>query len=101
MSRLVTELERREVRRVRPRAECELFVGARRFEGLIEDASRGGVFVRTIAEIRPGAQVRVRWAGTERFAVVIHHRPVPSFLRWVSVGGLGLRWATLDSVRAA
>ncbi len=101
MAELVKELERRASRRVRPRAECELFVGARRFEGLIEDASRGGVFVRTPAEIQRGAQVRVRWAGEERFAVVVYHRPVPSFLRWVSVGGVGLRWAQLDRSRAA
>lgn len=101
MSSLVAELERRAARRVRPRAECELFIGARRFDGLIEDASHGGVFVRTIAEIRAGAQVRVRWAGEERFAVVVHYRPVPSFLRWVSVGGLGLRWSSLGPSRAA
>lgn len=101
MSELVQELERRGSRRVRPRTECELFVGARRFEGLIEDASRGGVFVRTTAEIQRGAQVRVRWAGEERFAVVVYQRPVPSFLRWVSAGGLGLRWSPLDHSRAA
>jgi len=101
MAELVRELERRASRRVRPRAECELFVGARRFDGLIEDASRGGVFVRIAAEIQRGAQVRVRWAGEERFAVVVYHRPVPSFLRWVSVGGVGLRWASLDRSRAA
>lgn len=101
MSDLVTELERRAYRRAHPRASCELFVGARRFEGRIEDASHGGAFVRTDAEIRPGAQVRVRWAGEERFAVVVHQRPVPSFLRWVSAGGIGLRWARLDRSRAA
>ena len=99
MSDLAVELERREHRRVRPRTECELFVGARRFEGRIEDASRGGVFVRTAAEIQRGARVRVRWGGEERFAVVIYRRPVPSFLRWVSEGGIGLRWAPLDGKR--
>ncbi len=101
MAELVKELERRANRRVRPRTECELFVGARRFEGWIEDASRGGVFVRTPAEIQAGAQVRVRWAGEERFAVVVYQRPVPSFLRWVSAGGVGLRWILLDRSRVA
>jgi PilZ domain len=95
MPELLTELERRGHRRVQPRTECELFVGARRFQGTIEDASRGGVFVRTEAEIRSGARVRIRWEGAERFAVVVHRRPVPSFLRWVSTPGLGLRWTGL------
>jgi hypothetical protein len=96
MAELMAELERRGHRRVRPRTECELFVGARRFEGTIEDASRGGAFVRTEAPVRRGARVRVRWEGQERFAVVVHERAVPSFLRWVSTPGVGLRWATLD-----
>jgi hypothetical protein len=39
--------------------------------------------------------VRVRWEGEERFAVVVHERPVPSLLRWVSTPGVGLRWASL------
>jgi len=99
MAELMTELERREHRRVHPRTACELFVGARRFAATIEDASRGGAFVRTEAAIRRGARVRVRWEGEERFAVVVHERPVPSFLRWVSTPGLGLRWTPLDSSR--
>lgn len=100
MRQLVSELERRAHRRVRPRTECELLVGARRFEGRIEDASRGGVFVRTEAVVRCGALVRVRWEGQERFAVVVYLRPVPSFLRWVSLGGIGLRWTDLDTPQA-
>ena len=99
MSELTSELERREHRRVRPRTTCELFVGARRFDATIEDASRGGAFVRTDAAIRRGARVRVRWEGEERFAIVVHERPVPSFLRWVSTPGLGLRWTPLDPSR--
>jgi len=96
MAELMTELERRGHRRVRPRTGCELFVGARRFEATIEDASRGGAFVRTEAPLRRGARVRVRWEGEERFAIVVHERPVPSFLRWVSTPGVGLRWTRLD-----
>jgi hypothetical protein len=97
MPELVAELERRENRRVKPRTACELFVGARRFEGTIEDVSRGGAFVRTDASVRCGTQVRVRWEGEERFALVVHERPVPSFLRWVSQPGIGLRWLGLES----
>ncbi|HSJ95854.1 MAG TPA: PilZ domain-containing protein [Myxococcota bacterium] len=97
MAELMAELERRGHRRMRPRTECELFVGARRFEGTIEDASRGGAFVRTEAAVRQGTQVRVRWEGEERFAVVVHQRPVPSFLRWVSTPGIGLRWAARNA----
>lgn len=97
MPELMAELERRGYRRVQPRTECELFVGARRFEGTIEDVSRGGAFVRTDAPVRRGARVRVRWEGEERFALVVHERPVPSFLRWVSTPGIGLRWTALDS----
>lgn len=96
MPELTAELERRGNRRVRPRTTCELFVGARRFEGTIEDASRGGAFLRTDAPVRMGARVRVRWEGEERFAVVVHVRPVPTFLRWVSTPGIGLRWASLQ-----
>lgn len=96
MPELVAELERRGNRRVKPRTACELFVGARRFAGTIEDVSRGGAFVRTEASVRSGTRVRVRWEGEERFAVVVHERPVPSFLRWVSQPGIGLRWVRLD-----
>jgi hypothetical protein len=95
MSELLAELERRGHRRVRPRTQCELFVGARCFGGTIEDASRGGAFVRTEAPVRRGARVRVRWEGEERFAIVVHERPVPSLLRWVSTPGIGLRWTPL------
>jgi len=96
MAELMPELERRGHRRVRPRTACELYVGARRFEGTIEDASRGGVFVRTDAPVRRGARVRVRWENEERFAIVVHERPVPSMLRWISTPGIGLRWAPLE-----
>lgn len=95
MVELMTELERREHRRVKPRTECELYVGARRFGGTIEDASRGGAFVRTEAPLRRGTRVRVRWENEERFALVVHERPVPSVLRWLSTPGVGLRWASL------
>jgi hypothetical protein len=96
MAELMAELERRGHRRVRPQTECELFVGARRFGGTIENTSRGGAFVRTEAPVRRGTRLRVRWEGEERFAIVVHERPVPSFLRWVSTPGIGLRWASLD-----
>lgn len=100
MSELPAELERRSHRRVRPHTACELFLGARRYPGTIEDASRGGAFVRTTAPVRRGARLRVRWEGEERFAVVVHQRPVPSFLRWVSTPGVGLRWTPLDPSRS-
>ena len=96
MAELIAELERRGHRRVKPRTECELYVGARRFAGTIEDASRGGVFVRTDAPVRRGTRVRVRWENEERFAVVVHERPVPSMLRWLSTPGIGLRWSPLE-----
>jgi hypothetical protein len=92
MAELVAELERRAHRRVRPHTECELFVGARRFEGTIEDASHGGAFVRTAAPVRRGTRVRLRWEGEERFAVVVHERQVSSYLRWVATPGIGVRW---------
>jgi hypothetical protein len=95
MPELLSELERRGHRRARPRTTCELFVGARRYPGTIEDVSRGGAFVRTEASLCAGTRVRVRWEGEERFAVVVHQRPVPSFLRWVSTPGVGLRWSSL------
>jgi hypothetical protein len=101
MSELMAELERRGHRRVRPRTDCELFVGARRFGGTIEDVSRGGAFVRTEAPVRRGTRVRVRWEGEERFAVVVHERAVPSFLRWVSTPGFGVRWSALDPAFAS
>lgn len=95
MPELLAELERRGNRRARPRTPCELLVGARRYPGTIEDVSRGGAFVRTEASVASGTRVRVRWEGQERFAVVIHQRPVPSFLRWVSTPGIGVRWSPL------
>jgi hypothetical protein len=96
MQDLEAELERRSHRRQRPRTECEVMVGARRYEGTIEDVSRGGVFVRTDADASRGAIVRVRWDEGEHFGVVVHCRTVPRSLRWALHGGLGLRWTRLS-----
>jgi hypothetical protein len=96
MRELDSDLERREHRRNRPHTPCEILVGARRYDGTIEDLSRGGLFVRTDADTGRGAVIRVRWEGDERFAVVVHQRNVAASLRWLISGGLGLRWTRTD-----
>jgi hypothetical protein len=97
MPELLPELERRRHRRARPRTECEVFIGPRRFDGTIEDVSRGGVFVRTRADAGRGTLIRVAWEGEERFALVVHLRTQPHGLRWLASGGLGLRWVRLGT----
>jgi hypothetical protein len=93
---LGAELERRAHRRVQPESDCEVFLGARRYDGRIEDVSRGGLFVRIDLDAQPGSVVRVHWEGQVRFAKVVHQRCVPRSLRWAISGGLGLRWIRLD-----
>jgi hypothetical protein len=92
MRDLGPELERREHTRQQPRVACELFLGARRYEATILDASGGGLFVATEAPVWPSALVRVRLEGAERFAVVVHERHVPPRLRALLPRGVGLRW---------
>jgi len=89
-------LERRAHRRIRPGSACEVFLGARRYEGVIEDLSRDGGFVRIDVDAPRGALLRVRWDGVDRFARVVHRREVARSLRWALSGGVGLRWERLD-----
>jgi hypothetical protein len=96
MHELGLELERRAHRRQKPHTECELLVGAHRYDATVEDISRGGAFVRSDASALRGALVRVRFDDGERFAVVVHQRSVARSLRWALHGGLGLRWVRLD-----
>jgi hypothetical protein len=85
-------LERRAHMRQQPKVACELFLGGRRHEATILDASRGGLFVATEAPVWPLALVRVRREGSERFAVVVHERHIPARLRALLPRGVGLRW---------
>lgn len=94
MRDLGPELERREHTRQQPRVACELFLGARRHEATIVDASRGGLFVATEAPVWPSALVRVRLDGAERVAVVVHERHIPPRLRALLPHGIGLRWVS-------
>ena len=91
------ELERRRSVRRRPRAECELFLGARGWAATVVDASQGGIFVRTEAPVWPAALVRVRFQGAERYALVVHQRHVPQRLRAHLGGGVGLRWVRAEA----
>lgn len=92
MRSLVPELERREHRRMRPSQPCELMVGANRHLGTIVEMSRGGVYVRTEARPRRGERVRVRFAGRDFQAEVVHTHTVPHSLGYLLPCGLGLRW---------
>lgn len=92
MRDLGPDLERREHARRQPGVACELFVSAQCYEATILDASRGGLFVSTEAPAWPPALVRVRLAGAERFAVVVHERHIPPRLRALLPRGFGLRW---------
>ena len=92
MRDLGPELERREHSRQQPRVACELFLGERRYEATIVDASRGGLFVATEAPVSPSTLVRVRLEGAERFATVVHERHIPPRLRALLPHGVGLRW---------
>ena len=92
MQDLVSELERRQHRRLRPSQPCELVVGAMCHAGTIVEMSRGGVYVRTDARAARGARVRVRFAGRELHAEVVHAHAVPRSLGYLLPGGLGLRW---------
>ena len=92
MRDLGPELERRKHSRQQPRVACELFLGDRRYEATILDASRGGLFVATEAPVWPSALLRVRLDGAERFAAVVHERHIPPRLRALLPRGVGLRW---------
>jgi hypothetical protein len=97
MRELGCEIERREHLRQRPNASCELFLGAERYDATIVDIGRGGLFVHTDAPVWPAALVRVRFAGAERCALVVHQRQVPHQLRKLVPGGIGLRWVRAKS----
>ena len=92
MRNLVPELERRQHRRIRPSQPCELVVGANRHAGTIVEMSRGGVYVRTEARPARGERIRVRFAGRELHAEVVHAHAVPRSLCYLLPSGLGLRW---------
>jgi hypothetical protein len=92
MRDLGPELERRAHLRHRPQDGCEVFVGAQRHTATVLDASAGGLFIQTDAPLWPAALVRVRHAGCDRFAIVVHQRLVPQRLRALLPGGVGLRW---------
>ena len=69
-----------------------MYVGAQRHTATVVDASPGGLFIQTDAPLWPTALVRVRHAGCDRFAVVVHQRHVPQRLRALLPGGVGVRW---------
>jgi len=92
MRSLVPELERREHRRMRPSQPCEVVVGANCHAGTIVEMSRGGVYVRTEARPRRGERIRLRFAGRDLHAEVVHAHSVPHSLGSLLPSGLGLRW---------
>jgi Tfp pilus assembly protein PilZ len=95
-------------RRFKKRVPCRLRQGGRSFTGVVLDLSRGGLFVQTSAAVQPGEQVEITLSRTpstrgpdqtaqvDVTAQVAWKRRVPSQLRSVAQGGLGLqiRYAT-------
>jgi hypothetical protein len=86
------DLERRRSLRHRLDAPCELLVAGRSHEATVVDASREGVFVTSEAALWPGALVRLRLGGADRYALVLRERQVPIRLRDLVPRGFGLRW---------
>jgi hypothetical protein len=97
MASLVPELERRQHRRIRPSQPCDLVVGANRHIGTIVVMSRGGAYVRTEARPARGDRVRVRFAGRELAAEVVHAHAIPRSLGFLLPRGLGLRWISAEA----
>lgn len=83
--------------RFRKRFACRLRKGGSTFSGVVLNVSRGGMFVQTSAVAMPGEEVevavspRVRDAAIAVNARVVWQRKVPSHLRTLAQGGVGLQ----------
>jgi hypothetical protein len=91
-----SEMERRNVERLKQRLTCELVMGDRRHPGIVLDVSPTGLFVQTSASPPPGERVGVKLrcpggAEVEVVASVARRYVVPSRLVSVARGGIGLR----------
>ncbi len=83
--------------RIRKRVPCTLRSGGREHTGMVLNLSRGGLFVQTSANARPGDDVSLELnvapggAGIPVGARVVWRRVVAPQLRSVSHGGFGVR----------
>ena len=90
-------MNRRSEERVRRRIGCDLYIGDRRYSGLLLDLSPHGMFVQTAAKPAPGTPVSVHLSAPhlseplELWAQVARARLVPPQLRNLAKGGLGLQ----------
>lgn len=85
--------------RVRKRIPCLLTVGDREYKGVVLDVSAHGLFVQTVATVKPGTSVRVAIIAPQRDepleveTKVARTKLVPPRLRTVAQGGIGLHVA--------
>ena len=89
-------METRVEPRFKKRVPCRLRLGKTQYSGLVLDVSRTGLFIQTNAAPRSGEEVEVmlsrplRDSGFELTAKVVWQRRVPSQLRRLVEGGVGL-----------
>ena len=82
--------------RFKKRVPCRLKLGQQQYSGLVLDVSRTGLFVQTSAAPRSGEEIEVmlsrpaRDSGFALTAKVVWQRRVPSPLRRLVEGGVGL-----------
>jgi hypothetical protein len=82
--------------RFKKRVPCAVRIGGRRHSGIVLNVSRGGLYVQSSATASPGASVNVELTPSDRDAIeleatVVWKRVVPTRLRGVAHGGVGLR----------
>ena len=83
--------------RFRRRIPCQLEVGNNAYSGMVLNLSRGGLFVQTSAEIRPGDAIRVDLnlpsgpRPIELAGKIVWNRVVGARMRTMTQGGVGLQ----------
>ena len=92
----LSELDRRETRRIKRQIPCAVMVDGRRHSGVVQNLSAQGLFVEVHVPLGRGtaAVVAFRTTEGEQFvleAAVPNRRPIPHSLKLLSTGGVGLR----------
>lgn len=82
--------------RFKKRVPCAVRIAGRRHSGIVLNVSRRGLYVQSSATAPPGASVAVELTPSGRTAIelealVVWKRVVPSRLRGVAHGGVGLQ----------